>query len=325
MSSPKVNTKSSPKVLLSIINWNQYEYTIRCIQSLKQLDYDNFEIVVVDNCSKNDSVAQIKKAIPKMKLIALKTNLGFAYGHSKAVDYAKENAFDLIWILNPDLIVHPKSLEALVQAYKVTPNGVFGSVSVDDFESRLIDFGGGHEMKDGKEVTSYNFYEKKHWRELPKQNREVSCVEGSSILIPLAVIDRCGFMDNQFFMYGEETDYCYGLRKKGVKSYMANDSIVVHYGATTFLINEELDYIRRYYRMRNYLVFSKRHKNMKNIDLLNKKGGLLAFIKFYIKWMFLSAAEKKKDFGNYIENLAIIHALIGRTGKTFNPEDYIYV
>ncbi len=314
-----------PKVLLSIINWNQYEYTIRCIRSLQQLAYQNFEIIIVDNCSKNDSVIQLQEALPEIEIIALKSNLGFAHGHSKAVEYAKKNHFDLIWILNPDLVVHPKSLSALVLAYKKTPNAIFGSVSVNDFESLIIDFAGGHEMNKGVEASAYNFYEKNHWSKLPDNIREVSCVEGSSMLIPLDVIDRFGFMDNQFFMYAEETDYCYGLRKKGVKSYMVSSSIVVHYGATTFLINENLDYIRRYYRMRNYLVFAKRHKDMKNIDLLNKKGGVLAFAKFYAKWMFLSAAQKKKDFGNYIENLAIIHALIGKTGKTFKPEDYIYV
>lgn len=315
----------SPKVLLSIINWNQFDFTIRCIDSLKSLTYDNFEIVVVDNNSHNESVQRIKDKFPKIKIISLKSNLGFAHGHSKAVEYAQSKDFELIWILNPDLIVGADSLHALVEAYLDNPLGIYGSVTVDDFYDLKVDFGGGHELDGDKEISDYNIYQGSHLSDIPFSVREVSSVEGSSMLIPLDLIDKHGFMDNQFFMYAEETDYCYQMRKKGVKSYMVADSVVVHYGATTFLINEQLDYIRRYYRMRNYLVFSKRHKQLSNLAMLNKKGGLLAFIKFYIKWLFLSASAKKENFGNYIENLAVIHALIGKTGKTFNPEDCIYV
>ncbi|MEL6925415.1 MAG: hypothetical protein AAFO94_15310, partial [Bacteroidota bacterium] len=69
---------------------------------------------------------------------------------------------------------------------------------------------------------------------------------------------------------------------------------------------------------------AQRHKNMTRTGMLNRKGGALAFAKFYLRWLFYSAEQKQQQFGNYIENLAVIHAVIGKTGKTLKPEDFIY-
>lgn len=315
---------SIPKVLISLLNWNQYEYTIQCIHSLNKLAYKNFEILVVDNLSANDSTAQIKKAFPSINIIELQSNLGYAYGHSKSVDYADKHKFDLIWIINPDLIVHPNSLNTLVEAYLKYPKAIYGSITVNDFDEQKINFGGGHEMANGKETSSYNFYENKKLSNIKNKLREVSSVEGSSMMIPLAVIKEFGFMDTSFFMYVEETDYCYFLREKGVKSLMVANSLVVHEGATTFSLSSNLDYIRRYYRMRNHLLFSMRYKNLTKIEMINKKGGFFAFIKFYLKWIVFSRDKKKAHYGNHIENLAVIHASLGIMGKTLSPENFMH-
>ena len=313
-----------PRVLISILNWNQYHYTLKCIQSLSTLDYKNYEILVIDNHSENDSVEQIGEKYPQIKIIALESNLGFAHGHSKGADYAAQNGFDLIWLLNPDLFVHPNALNALVDAYSKYPKAIYGSVTVNNFKDLIVDFGGGHEMTNEKESSIYNFYENKKVSEIKNTIREISSVEGSSMMIPLKVIKEVGFMDIRFFMYGEETDYCYHIRKSGIKSLMVANSFVVHEGATTFSLSGNLEYIRQYYRTRNFLLFSMRYKNLTKIQMINKKGGPLAFIKFYLKWLVFSRDKKKQHYGNYVENLAIVHAILGIMGKTLSPENFIH-
>ncbi|MEL6925892.1 MAG: glycosyltransferase, partial [Bacteroidota bacterium] len=118
----------NPRVLISIINWNQYDYTISCIRSLQALTYDNFEILIVDNNSFNDSVSKIKKVFPQIAILPMSTNQGFAHGHQQSVEHAVENGFDLLWVLNPDLEAAPDSLSALVAAFAKYPAGIYGSV-----------------------------------------------------------------------------------------------------------------------------------------------------------------------------------------------------
>lgn len=301
---------TEPKVLISILNWRNFPSTKKCIESLLRQEYYNYQIVVVDNCSQDDSVVRFKNELPNIPLIVSKSNNGYASGHKLAVNYALANDFNCIWILNNDLTVRPKALSALVQAFIENGEGIYGSISIKSENPDIVNYGGG-KINDISLPLNYNSYE--DYLLLDYLNEEtlrmVQSVEGSSILIPINVIKRHGFMREDFFMYVEETDYCYRLNKKGIMSYVVPQSIVTHKGAESL---KDKSYIERYYRRRNLLYFEKEHYSKNILINIHQKFGLHNVLKYFIKRILLIKSQKD-DL--YYLNLANIHALSGVKGK----------
>ncbi|MCE5214153.1 MAG: glycosyltransferase, partial [Methanobacterium sp.] len=103
----------TPKVTIVIVNWNGWEDTIECLKSLYHVNYTNFNIIIVDNHSQDDSVKKIKDYIENKKLILIVNdeNYGFAEGNNIGIRYAQKNFNpDYILLLNNDTIVDKEFL-----------------------------------------------------------------------------------------------------------------------------------------------------------------------------------------------------------------------
>jgi GT2 family glycosyltransferase len=109
-------------------------------------------------------------------------------------------------------------------------------------------------------------------------------------------------------MYGEETDYCYRLKKLGISSFVVPESVVVHKGAESLKNSKHLE---SYYRRRNLLYFEKEHYGVSILKNLSKRAGLTQIIKFFVKNLFVNSEKNEL----YYLNIANIHALIGINGK----------
>jgi GT2 family glycosyltransferase len=96
-----------PKVAIILLNWNSFDHSSNCIESLQLCDYPNFEIIVVDNGSIDGSGNLLKAKFPKIILIASPTNEGFAAGNNRGFSYAIENQFAYAMMLNNDVFVEP--------------------------------------------------------------------------------------------------------------------------------------------------------------------------------------------------------------------------
>jgi GT2 family glycosyltransferase len=312
-----------PKVLISVLNWQDYESTSNCVHSVLNSSYKNFEIVIIDNNSPNESFFKLKAAFPELKIIKSFENNGYAAGHSLAVEIAIHNNADLLWILNNDLLVEENALSVLVDGYCESPIGIFGSVTLKSKNPDVVDFAGGESSKSNLDIFSYNIYHGYKWEDLPEVPvREVQSVEGSSMLIPMDIIKKYGFIKTDFFMYGEETDYCLFLRKKGIQSFVVRNSRVLHKGAGSFSHFNSLAVIPAYYRRRNFLRIMKEHYHWSVWKCLNHPESIIEKMKFLIKcWM-------KKDFKNknqidYYRLSGSIDGAFGRKNKRLNPENYI--
>ena len=105
-----------PKVAIILLNWNEYQDTIECVLSLKDMEYDNYEILIIDNGSTNDSVAILQEKFPEVTLIKSKENLGFCEGNNVGIRHALKNGSDYLFVLNNDTVVDKHVLEFLVKA-----------------------------------------------------------------------------------------------------------------------------------------------------------------------------------------------------------------
>jgi GT2 family glycosyltransferase len=318
---------NDPKVIISVLNWVRYQDTLECVRRILRQDYSEYEIVVADNGSFNESVAILKESFPGIKIIELKKNKGFAAGHQYSADYALERNAELLWILNPDTIVRPDSLRHLADAYHRTGPALYGSITLKSENPDVIHFGGGEEIKNnpGEIPFSYNLYENRVLDDCRGLNeRKVQSVEGSSMLIPVDLIRKYGFMDPRFFLYGEETDYCMRLWDRGIPSIVVPSSIVLHKGAGSTDRQDEGEVIRVYYRTRNWRLIARKYFGLKRSEMIRSRGGVIAFLKFYFSWIFAGKVVKLKNRLNYYENLAVLHAVLNIRGKRVSPEKFLY-
>ena len=299
----------NPSVLISVLNYNNFNSTKKCVDSLIENTVGEEEIFIIDNNSTDNSFTKLKDTFNNFKIVKSNINGGYASGHKIAVNYAIEFKFDFIWVLNNDLTLRKETLQKLLLAYDSFGLGIYGSITIKSESPDVLNFGGGN-TDDINKALDYNAFEGCLLDDYYKRNklRKVQSVEGSSMLIPIEIIKKHGFMREDFFMYGEETDYCYRLKKLGISSFIVPESVVVHKGAESL---KESKHLELYYRRRNSLYFEKEHYGLSIFNNLKKRVGILSLIKFFIIHKFFNKQKK----GLYYLNLACLHALIGKKGK----------
>ena len=204
-----------------LLNWNGWRDTVECLASLQKLSYSNFRVIVVDNGSTDDSVQQIRDSFSTITVIEVKQNLGFAGGCNFGIRHALENGAEYVWLLNNDTTVDSCALGAMVKMAESDPKlGAVGSAIYSAAEAgRLVAWGGGH----------VNFWlgRSRHFlTSVP--NNKIDFLTGASLLLRRAALESVGLLDEEFFMYWEDGDYCFRLRQAGWTLAVAGDSLVWH-------------------------------------------------------------------------------------------------
>lgn len=236
-----------------ILNWNNWQDTIECVRSCYELDYREFRIVVVDNGSEDNSEQILKSEFPDLKIIQTGANLGFAGGNNIGITYALQQGAKYVWLLNNDTVVEPAALANLVSALeKDSESAAVGSKIRYFFDSQRIWFAGG--------MCNYSTGETEHlgMGEIDKGQcdvtREVDYITGCSLLARCSVIRQLGVMQEEYFLYFEETDWCTRIRRNGYKLIYVPQSLVFHKESASTGVRSPLFY---YYMTRNRLYFLK--------------------------------------------------------------------
>jgi GT2 family glycosyltransferase len=210
-----------PQVWCVVLNWNGANYTIGCLAALKNCTYPNLKVTVVDNGSTDDSVSRIKVAYPDILLLQNEENLGFAGGNNVGIRYALERGADYVWLLNNDTIPAPDALSALMA--KASSDDRIGAVAsicyYADAPSTVQAWG-------GSRVNLWIGYS--GLSRVPREDDWFDSLNGTSILISRAALKDVGLLDEAFFVYWEDTEFCLRLRKKGWRIAAAADSHVLH-------------------------------------------------------------------------------------------------
>ncbi|MEY3643864.1 MAG: hypothetical protein RLZZ207_558, partial [Bacteroidota bacterium] len=117
---------SPPKVAIIIVNWNGYALTKACLESLKELQYSNFKLILVDNGSVDGSGEKLKSEFPEIELLTSPDNIGFTGGNNLGIQWALDHSFDQVLLLNNDTLVEPDFLDPLVSFLEQNPD--YGAV-----------------------------------------------------------------------------------------------------------------------------------------------------------------------------------------------------
>ncbi len=222
------------KVFILILHWEKYEITKSCLESFRKLDYPDYQIVVLDNASTNDSIQKLKKEFPEAIFIFNKENKGYGAGMNPGIKYALNNRADYIFLLNNDVIV-----------------------SQPDFLKKLINFMGSNEkvgitgpkllFLDGSYQKSYNYFflaialelywpakftkilKKLHLIQ-PKDNmvHKVAWLNAVALLFKRKVFEDIGLMDERFFLGAEDIDLSLRAKRKGWETFYCPFSELIH-------------------------------------------------------------------------------------------------
>jgi len=294
------------KVFIVVLNWNGLIDAKECISSLKRNNYSNFEIIVIDNGSSDNSVPALKNEFPEIKIIENGINLGFSGGNNIGIDYCLKHGADYVLLLNNDTTVENDFLSELVKAGDSDDKiGLLESKICYHKEPQMIWFAGGkidwlkisgthiglNEPDDGKHDAT----------------KEVDYLTGCCLLIKRSVFEKIGKLSEDYFLYYEDTDFCLRARNAGFKCLYVPKSKIYHKVSRSTKPGSA-SYI--YYHTRNGLMLAKRNGSIANKILLYPYCVFL-FLKQIIKilvfpekksWAF-PVLRGEKDF------------LLGKTGK----------
>lgn len=315
---------SQPKVCVAVLNWNNYEHTIRCLQSLEQLDYSNFAVIVIDNASTNESAARIRQAAPSVELIRSGSNLGYAGGNELALRRAlADEDTELFWILNNDARVAPDTLSHLVAAYQQHGPALYGGVPLvdDEGEWRIRRLTLWHFFLGRRSLMYTTTLNNRPYRACfpTLEPRPVNNLHGSHLMIPLSVIREYGFMDTRFFLYAEEDEYCLRLAQRGIKSILVPASAVFHRGSGASEGHNQLFYVAQYYGLRNRLVVVRRHLGFGYFVFQI----LLFLYKIVRDRLFGKSDLARSPLNLQYRLLGMRDGILGRLGKTLAPENFL--
>lgn len=241
-----------PLIHIILVNYNGFSDTIECVESLKKITYSNYVIIVVDNKSTNVSMENQLAYLQKNTVyICSDENLGFSGGNNIGIKYARENKADYVLLLNNDTTVEPDFLTKLVAAAEEKKdNGIFGCKIMYYWDREKIWFDGG--TFDAKTGNTSHY----HKNETKDDIEAVTFLTGCLMLIPIKILGDIGMLDESYFLYAEDTDYCCRVMNVGYQLYYCPDAVIYHKEGASVGTTSNL---KQYYVERNGLYICKKY------------------------------------------------------------------
>lgn len=239
------NQKKSEKnknidVTVAIVNWNSKEILRDCLNSLlKQTKDINYEIIISDNASTDGAQEMIEKEFPQVKLLKNEGNLGFAKANNRSIRIAKGK---YVLLLNPDTIFIENSIKRIFDFMENNPEiGISGCQLLN--KDKTIQPSAGYFYSIVKVMMWMTwldrlpFFSNKaiHIKKTDffTKKRETDWVMGAFFMIRKSVIERIGMLDEDFWMYVEETEFCYRAKQQGWKVVFNPETKLIHLGQVT--------------------------------------------------------------------------------------------
>jgi len=270
------------KVYIIILNWNGLKDTIECLESVYKLDYPDFEVVLVDNFSTDNSIEIIKNNFVRVKILQNNKNLGFAGGNNVGIQYALKNNADYVWILNNDTVVESQSLRKIVETAE--SNDAIGLVSpaiFDYWDRESVQFVGCR-----IDFNRYSFTPVNDQSELSEDCKTCNLLlYGTAVLVKIKVVDTIGLFSEKYFAYVEDCDFSVRALRANFVTAIRMDAIIFHKGVQSS---------GKYSPMHAYLGT----RNLYFFWMDNSKGVKKLLVPFNYIGMVLNYAAYLSEVGN---------------------------
>lgn len=297
-------------VCFIILNWNQPDMTGDCLVSLAEQDYGNFHVIVVDNGSIDGSADILRERFPWVTIIELPDNIGYSPANNVGIEFALQQKYDYIFLLNNDTVVAPDMLTHLV--YVCESESIIGMTGpvILYFDKPELIWSAGAEFDwrngavtrslDGQQASDLDF----------AAQLDVGFLSSCAVCIKRQVLEEVGLLDERLFIYYEEADWSARASAAGWRSVLVPKARIQHKVSATMGTASPAT---EYYMSRNGLLFLAKHlKGWRRIaSLARAVWRNLIVIAAYTARSHGGARRPNRD----ARVLALRDALMGRWGR----------
>ncbi len=261
--------KSKPKHVkhaVVLVNYKGWKDTIVCVNSIKKAK-DAPHVIVVDNASPDDSVKELKKVFPDLDLIQSQTNIGFSAGNNLGIKKALRMGAKVVYILNNDTEVDPslfyRSFRYVAGKNRIAGAKIYYAKGYEFHESQkgtgnILWYAGGY--FDWGSVIAKHIGVDEPDQGQHDQVKPVDFITGCFIAVPRQVFSKIGLLDEPFFLYLEDTDFCLHAKKKGIEVMYNPNLVVYHRNSSSTVAGSPLV---DYYITRNRFFIGKRYGTLR--------------------------------------------------------------
>jgi GT2 family glycosyltransferase len=228
-----------------IVNWNTCDLLAKCLASIFAYPPPGeFEVWVVDNASSDGSINMVSQEYLQVRLIRNSSNLGFARANNQAI---RQSIGRYTLLLNPDTELTSVAFQKMVDFMDAAPEAGAagprllnpdGAFQVSCYPSPTLarEF---WRLFHLDKITPYGVYPMQRWNQV--RPTQVEVVQGACLILRKEALDQVGLLDEEYFIYSEEVDLCYRLKKSGWQIFWLPEAEVVHHGGqSTRLASEEM-------------------------------------------------------------------------------------
>lgn len=250
-------TATAPRVVVVVLTWNGLDDLTTCLDSFSCVDYPNYEVVVVDNGSEDDTCAVVRQRWPWVTLLETGSNLGYVGGNNVGMRHGLEHGADYVFILNNDTKMTPDVLSQLVHLMEGDPRigiagaknllmadptytwGKYGILTWGPMLASVV----GRDQPDTPDAS-------------PK---DVDWVIGNGCLMKCEALERVGLFDEEFFQVHEDIDWSTRARALGYRVVYVDTAAILHKGASSADITKPVSFSYGYFLGRNPILFARKH------------------------------------------------------------------
>lgn len=280
-----------------ILNYNGWDETVQCIESVRKIKYTDYKILVIDNAS--DEVPAHNMRPEEIEYIRLNQNLGYAGGNNIGIEYAIRKGAAYICLMNNDIVVESNIFNQLIPQLDQPDTGVVGPATLF-WKSDLIHSTG----------LKINFYTgtakilnyKKKVKDIKESNIDCDYLEGTCLVFKASLIEQIGYLPEEYFLYFEETEWCCRIKREGLRVVCVPLANIWHKGSSSV---NKISGLKCYFEDRNRILFEKR----------NAPAGAKIFFSFYFMVQFFYRIIRGKR--NIRAFRAIMDGLSGRIDKKY--------
>lgn len=242
------------RVGIVIVNYNGGKYQNDCIKSLYEMSCTDFEVIVVDNASTDDSIARLKESYPAVHVIEFQENAGVAKGNNIGIKYSRKLKMEYTLLMNNDVELHPEMLIQLLthaDENTVTVPKIFYYAPSD-----LLWYAGGQFEWNKGGARHYGLQEKDNGAY--DEMKEVDYASTCCMLLHNSIFEKIGMIDEDLFMYYDDADLCMKLHEANVAIQYVPSAKMWHKVSSS--TGGEHSKLCVYYQNRNQLYFMRKYR-----------------------------------------------------------------
>ena len=291
------------KLTVVILNWNRCQDTIDCVCALQRQTLQDFATIVVDNGSRDGSATVLEERFPDVRIICNGTNLGYAGGNNVGIRAALEMGADYVLLLNNDTVPGEEFLERLLAGATVDKNiAAAGPKVIWDVDPPTL-WGAYARITYHKNIVRIEGFT------CPDVNafsepEDVDAVIGCGIMMSRTALEEVGLLDEEFFAYHEDVDWCCTAHEKGYRIVYVPSAVLPHKGSRS--TGGGYDSPIMYFGGRNSVLFVKKHASLRQLLIFS------FFVTYDLLRGLARALLRRPSEGYALKFRGIIDGLLGK-------------